>query len=169
MSLMKWFAFCLMLFAAGVAAACGAPSMPEPLPIPPTDSPERALTIRADSILRMGQQQYELRCAHCHGYMGEGQLRQTIEYTLSIGMKTVPAHDATGHTWQHPDQLLYRVIAEGVENPLNQYPMEAYAGTMSDAEIRAVIAYMKLWWTDEQRAFQQHLTETFPGGEPMQE
>lgn len=150
--------FSLILIILLVAACSKAPTPPPPAEVP-TESPRRALLIASDPALNLGQQVYNLRCAHCHGYNGEGQLANTIENTMTLGMLTIPPHDSTGHTWQHPDQLLIRTIREGISNPLDQFPMEPYASVMTDEEIRAVIAYMRLWWTDEQRAHQQRVTE----------
>jgi len=70
----------------------------------------------------------------------------------------VPAQDATGHTWQHPSQLLRQVILNGLQNPLQHYPMPGFAGAVTEEEVDHMIAYMSLWWTDEQRAWQAQVT-----------
>jgi hypothetical protein len=125
-------------------------------------SPEdRTYTQFTDPVLIEGERNYNLLCAHCHGYNGEGQLAITISETQQLGMHIVPAHDSTGHTWQHPEQLLIRVIKEGVQNPLDQYPMPAYGDALSDETINAILTYIKLWWTEEQRAHQRGLTENW--------
>jgi len=108
-----------------------------------------------------GQAIYDLRCAHCHGYGGEGQLSTTVENTRSLGMHIVPSHDATGHTWEHPDQLLLTVIQQGIRNPLDQYPMPAFESVLSPEEIEQVLDYLRLWWTDEQRNYQADLTQPY--------
>lgn len=156
--LMRWQWFGLGVVVACFAGACAQPPAPVSRDIRPTDSPQRAATIAADEALMVGKEQYDLRCGHCHGFGGEGQVATTIENTLSLGMNTVPAHDATGHTWQHPDQLLVEVIKRGIQNPLDQFPMPPFAAVMSDDEMYAVLEYMKLWWTDDQRAYQAGLT-----------
>ena len=89
----------------------------------------------------------------------EGQIPATIQRSLDSGLNPVPALDATGHAWKHPDQLLLRVIQEGIQNPLNNFQMAGYSDMMTDEEMMAILAYIKLWWTDEQRAFQRDLTE----------
>jgi mono/diheme cytochrome c family protein len=142
-----------------VLAACAPePAMPQAA-VFPTESPERLARIAADRDLQAGQTAYNLRCAHCHGYAGEGQLASTVANTQALGLHTVPAHDATGHTWQHPDQLIRQIILQGAQNPLNHYPMPPFEGVLSDDEIAQITAYMRLWWTDEQRAWQAQLTE----------
>lgn len=49
------------------------------------------------------------------------------------------------------------MIAKGWRDPFNRtqrLTMPAFGAILSDAEIAAVIAYLKTLWTDEQRAFQ---------------
>jgi mono/diheme cytochrome c family protein len=145
-------------------AACGptllAPNpTPRPVMVAPTDPPELLVTVTADADLTTGKASYDLYCAHCHGYHGEGQTGPTVEDTLRMGMNLIPGHNATYDTYQHPDQLLLRVIQEGVSNPLNRYIMPAYGSSLSEAEIMQIINYMKLFWTEEQRAYQARLTE----------
>lgn len=141
-----------------LAACQGEPPRPSAAIVVPTESPQRKLVINANPALVEGKRQYDLRCGHCHGYVGEGQLARTIDNTLNLGMLTVPAHDATGHTWQHTDDLLIKVIEDGVVNPLDQFPMPPFKDVMTLTEIKYVIRYMKLWWTDEQRAYQERIT-----------
>lgn len=125
----------------------------------PTINPENA-------YLRTAQVNYQRYCAHCHGYGGEGQHPDTIERTTNLGYHLVPAHDATGHTWQHPDQLLFETIKYGVQAPTNFYIMIAFNETLSDEEIYGIIDYMRLWWTDEQQAWQAQLTSQFEENNP---
>lgn len=149
----------IVLVGVVVLAACSVTTTPQPVSVAPTDAPERATQIAADPELVSGQANYYLRCVHCHGYSGEGQLTTTTENTRGLGMHIVPPHNGTGHTWEHPDQLLMEVIRKGIQNPLDQYPMPAFEGVMTDKEMRQVLTYIKLWWTDEQRRYQIQLTE----------
>lgn len=141
-------------------AACGEIAQPQYdiTLVAPGDVPTTTFT---DPVLIKGEETYNLVCAHCHGYEGEGQLASTIENTLALGMNTVPPANSTGHMWQHPDQLLIRVVQEGIQNPLDQFPMAAFSPGLSEDDIRAVLAYIRLWWTDEQRAHQAQLTENW--------
>ncbi len=140
-------------------AGCQTSTEPPIIAVRPTDSPERAAIIAADPNLQAGERVYNLRCAHCHGYAGEGQLASTVPNTQQLGLHTVPPHDATGHTWEHPSQLIRQVILNGIQNPLNHYQMGAFEGTVMDEEIEQLIAYMSIWWTDEQRAWQAQVTQ----------
>ncbi len=145
----------LLIFMAG----CQAGSEPPTIVVRPTDSPERAAVIAADPDLQVGERVYNLRCAHCHGFSGEGQLASTVPNTRQLGLHTVPPHDATGHTWQHPSQRLRAVILNGIQNPLDLYPMPPFEGVVADEEIDDLIEYLALWWTEEQRTWQQRVTE----------
>jgi mono/diheme cytochrome c family protein len=100
-----------------------------------------------------------LRCAHCHGSAGAGQIAATVPNTQQLGLHIVPPQDATGHTWQHPSQLLRQVILNGIQNPLDHYPMPPFEGVITDEEIDQLIAYISLWWTDEQRQWQAQVTQ----------
>jgi mono/diheme cytochrome c family protein len=145
----------LLLVACSPAAEFVTPMPATPLP---TDAPLRLTQIAANPVLQVGKTEYDLRCAHCHGYSGEGQLPHTVENTLRLGMIPVPAHDSSGHTYLHGDDLLIKIIEEGVPNPLSQFPMPAFKDVLTDEQIIAVIEYMKLWWTEEQRAHQREVT-----------
>lgn len=151
----------ILLFITGIVVLAGCQTSSEPpiVAVRPTDSPERAAIIAANPNLQAGQTIYNLRCAHCHGYAGEGQLLSTVPNTQQLGLHTVPPHDATGHSWQHPSQLIEQVILNGIENPLEHYPMPSFAGVVTQEEIDQLIAYMRLWWTDEQRAWQAQVTQ----------
>lgn len=134
-------------------------TMPDGVAVAPTESPLRELIIDSSPALQEGQRIYDLRCAHCHGDNGDGQLPVTVPTAEALGLHIVPAQDASGHSWMHPTQRLREVIRTGVENPLHQFPMPGFSGVMTDEEIDLVIAYMALWWTEEQRMWQQQVTE----------
>lgn len=143
-------ALILIVIAVGLASRAPA-SAPGMAMAEATDDPRRALLLAADPRLQAGQAQYNLRCGHCHGFNGEGELEQSAIDTLALGMKIVPPHDATGHTWMHPEQLLVALIQQGAPNPLYRFPMAAYGEVMTAEEIEQVLAYIQLWWTDAQR------------------
>lgn len=147
-----------LLFPFIFLTACGsvAPEDSTPTPFIFTQAPPATATL-SNPILRRGDLSYSTNCAHCHGYSGEGQKPETIENTQQLGMRTVPAHDSAGSTWKYADDLLFMVIRNGIQNPLDQYPMPPHPG-MPDDEIWAIITFMKTRWTDEQRAYQRTVT-----------
>lgn len=62
----------------------------------------------------------------------------------------VPRHDARGHTWQHPDFALFQLIRDGVTvancAPLHLKKMPRFRGVLSDADVVAVLSYIKSTW-----------------------
>jgi mono/diheme cytochrome c family protein len=151
----------LLLFVAvltAVVAACGTAATPEPLPITlvaPQNVPTSSFT---DPRLRRGELIYNQSCGHCHGYNGEGQLAESVPQTQNIGMQIVPAHNASGSTYRFAEDLLIQVIKEGINNPLDQFPMPPFKDTLSDEDINDVLAYIKLWWTPEQIIYHDRVT-----------
>lgn len=150
----------VLVLLAALAACAPAPSTPTPTRIPVTlVAPGQLPTSTFDDpVLRLGESHYFRLCAHCHGYNGEGQVGQIAENTIELGMKTVPAHNADGNLWRYADQVIIRTIQLGITNPLDQFAMPGFAATLSDEDIAALLAFIKLWWTDEQRAYQAQVT-----------
>ena len=66
------------------------------------------------------------------------------------GLLPAPPHDASGHTWHHPDEVLFRITKHGVASvagdPGYKSSMPAYDGQLSDAEIVAVLSWIKAQW-----------------------
>ncbi|HEX2545947.1 MAG TPA: cytochrome c [Ramlibacter sp.] len=106
------------------------------------------LNTRDAQVLATGQKVYVQHCAACHGAQLEGQPRWR-ERTAS-GRLPAPPHDATGHTWHHPDEVLFRITKHGVAKAANlkdhASDMPAYEGVLSDAEIVAVLSWIKSTW-----------------------
>jgi hypothetical protein len=57
--------------------------------------------------LALGDKLYVQHCASCHGANLEGQ--PDWRKRLPNGRFPAPPHDATGHTWHHPDEVLFAV------------------------------------------------------------
>jgi len=64
-----------------------------------------------------------------------------------------PPHDDSGHTWHHPDAVLFGITKKGVVPPYApvgyESDMPAFAGKLSDDEIWAVLAYIKSHWSGQ--------------------
>ena len=62
-----------------------------------------------------------------------------------------PPHDESGHTWHHPDHVLFGITKRGLVPPYApagyKSDMPAFADQLSDDEIWAVLAYIKGHWT----------------------
>jgi mono/diheme cytochrome c family protein len=98
--------------------------------------------------LVLGEKVYVKHCAACHGAKLEGQ--PDWQKRLPSGRMAAPPHDETGHTWHHPDEVLFGITKHGMVPPYAPpgYPsdMPAFNGVLSDDEIRAVLAYIESHW-----------------------
>lgn len=96
-----------------------------------------------------GARLYVEHCAACHGMKLEGQ--PNWRKRLASGRMPAPPHDESGHTWHHPDEVLFAITKNGLVPPYApkgyESDMPAFAGQLSDEEIWAVLAYIKSHWT----------------------
>ncbi len=111
----------------------------------------------------LGRQVYMEACASCHGENLEGQPDWRVR--LENGRLPAPPHDATGHTWHHPDELLFGMTKIGIAAVagLDGYEtdMPAFEGVLSDAEIWAVLAYIKSTWPPAVSARQANINQQY--------
>jgi hypothetical protein len=63
-------------------------------------------------VVAHGRLLYAGHCAACHGANGEGQRQLPEGATASTPLP--PPHDASGHTWRHPDYALLQLTKAGV-------------------------------------------------------
>jgi mono/diheme cytochrome c family protein len=110
----------------------------------------------------LGRSVYERMCAYCHGARLEGQ--PNWQEKLPSGRMPAPPHDASGHTWHHPDSVLFGITKNGLvpgkyAPPGYQSDMSAFAGVLADEEIWAVLAYIKSSWPQEIRKAQHEMTQ----------
>lgn len=106
----------------------------------------------------MGRAIYAAQCASCHGAKLEGQPHW--RQRGPNGRLPAPPHDPSGHTWHHPDDVLFGITKNGIAAyaPTGyQSDMPAFGGTLSDDEIWAVLAYIKSTWPSEIRERQAAL------------
>jgi mono/diheme cytochrome c family protein len=138
------------LFAAGSWLAGLAPNGARPLA-------ERA----TQDELALGRKVYDERCAACHGKNLEGE--PNWRDRKPTGRLPAPPHDDSGHTWHHPDAVLFGITKEGLVPGKNAPPgyqsdMPGFAGALSDAEIWAVLAYIASRWSPRAQAHQAKIT-----------
>lgn len=102
---------------------------------------------------------YAAHCASCHGANLEGQ--PDWKSRNPNGRMPAPPHDDSGHTWHHPDGVLIGIIKVGVAPPYApqgyQSDMPAFGGTLSDHQIRDVLAYIKSRWSPRMREAQAQI------------
>jgi mono/diheme cytochrome c family protein len=108
--------------------------------------------------IALGKGVYVESCASCHGAKLEGQ--PDWRRRLPNGRMPAPPHDATGHTWHHSDQALFTITKLGVGAIVAGYEsdMPAFEGRLTDAEIAAVLGYVKSTWPGRERGFQAEVT-----------
>lgn len=101
--------------------------------------------------LALGQKIYGEHCAACHGAKLEGQ--REWRKPLPNGRMPAPPHDDSGHTWHHPDEVLFEITKYGLVPPYApagyQSDMPGFADKLADREIRAVLAYISSHWSSE--------------------
>ena len=98
-------------------------------------------------IVDRGRYLYQASCAECHGANLEGQANW--QQRGADGLMPAPPHDATGHTWHHPDQVLFELTKYGMQRYAGRgyrSAMPAYRGVLSDEDIIAVMSYVKSRW-----------------------
>lgn len=91
---------------------------------------------------------YATNCASCHGEPGVS--RPILPNT--------PPHDGSGHTWHHPDRLLFGWVLD--RGPL-AVTMPAFRGVLDEEEVIAILAYIKSTWPEDIRQFQREGSEQY--------
>ncbi len=115
-------------------AACVVPPIPSPTP---TAEPAA-----------LGQEVYARVCAECHGEQAEGRADPPA-----------PALDGSGHAWHHPDAQMRDWIKNGKLGLMNEMP--AFGDQLTDAEVDAVLTYLKTLWSEEQRETQESINQRY--------
>jgi mono/diheme cytochrome c family protein len=104
----------------------------------------------------LGTVVYRDHCASCHGANLEGQL--DWKSRKPDGRLPAPPHDETGHTWHHPDDMLFQITKLGLKPPMApagyQSDMPAFDAVLTDEQIWAVLAYIKSKWPEKIQARQ---------------
>ena len=117
-------------------------------------APPHALRPDDAALTARGAGLYRQHCASCHGAALEGQ--PDWRTRNADGMLPAPPHDASGHTWHHADELLFRLTKHGIAatigDPAYLSAMPAYGGVLNDEEIVAILSWIKSQWPAEVRA-----------------
>ena len=108
------------------------------------------------SNIAQGKLVYDRLCASCHGVALEGQ--ENWRTRRADGKLPAPPHTVDGHTWHHPDSILFGITKYGLKNIAPegyQTDMPAFEGILSDYDIKAVISYIRSTWPDDIQKRQQ--------------
>lgn len=109
----------------------------------------------SQELITRGAQLYTTNCQACHGdAQGQGRLPHA------------PSHGNDGHTWHHSDRNLMEIILNGGDEmttmmrqmsgtPEDSPRMPAWRGVLSEEDIKAILTYIKTFWTPERRRTQQ--------------
>lgn len=97
------------------------------------------------SIEARGASLYSENCLSCHG-----------DQRAELVFGQPPPHNSDGHTWHHADGELKKWILNG--KPFN---MPAFKETLTEADIDAILAFLKTWWEPSQRKIQARISEQY--------
>lgn len=118
-------------------------------------------TLDAAQIAR-GATLYAQECASCHGAKLEGQ--PNWKERLPNGALPAPPHDDSGHTWHHADDVLKDIIVRGGQAVYGSADapssMPAFGGPLTDADLAAILVFVKSRWSSDHREYQWWLTAT---------
>lgn len=113
---------------------------------------EKNIQLRADDlkIVAYGKKVYDENCASCHGVdlAGEANWRERNADDLL----PAPPHDETGHTWHHPDAVLFALTKYGPAKMAGdgyQSAMPGFEEILPDTDILASLSYIKSRWPKE--------------------
>lgn len=121
--------------------------------------PTQMLRSEDTQLVALGAHVYQTRCAACHGVLLQGQ--PNWRERDAAGRLPAPPHDASGHTWHHPDEVLFNVTKYGMARAVNlkdyESLMPAFQGVLTDAEIIAVLSWIKSQWPADIRKAQEEV------------
>ena len=118
--------------------------------------PERKATLSASE--ERGAALYTANCLSCH-----------VGATGGTMTDLPPRHNANGHTWHHADCQITDIILNG-SGEMGQMmrdmmggkdvpPMPTFKEKLTEEEVAVILAYIKTWWTQEQREWQVRVTQ----------
>ena len=126
-----------------------------------TSGSTRSVSLQPGDVA-VGEALYTQNCAACHGVNLEGE--ENWQTPREDGSLPAPPHDASGHTWHHPDSMLFTYTKMGGEQTLAAQGidfvsgMPGFGGQLSDEEIWNILAYIKSKWPERERAAQANRT-----------
>ncbi len=122
-------------------------------------APGSPLANASGASIEAGAAIYAQHCAGCHGagLQGEPNWRQR----KPSGRLPAPPHDDSGHTWHHPDAVLFDITRNGLKPPLApdgyESDMPAFGAMLSEDQIWSVLAYIRSRWSERQRDHQARI------------
>ena len=131
------------------------------------DAPQAAMNpdvpvMPATVDIAQGEALYAQSCASCHGANLEGQPEWRTPD--ADGRLPAPPHNETGHTWHHPDRMLFQYTKLGGREALARQGVEfdsgmpAFGDVLTDREIWNILAYIQSTWPERALAVQAERT-----------
>lgn len=146
-----------LLLAACTTATGNPPSPNQPAdPHAPAPGAVEAMPELDLELVAVGEGLYQANCASCHGADLAGD--PNWKTPNPDGSYPPPPHDATGHTWHHPDQQLIDLVLNGSSFEASRMP--AFAPNLDEEDVTAILEYLKSNWGPEERAFQWQVTQS---------
>ena len=134
----------------------------------PQSDEDRPQESGVEAQLAMGATLYAEHCAACHGPDLEGQ--PNWRQRNADGTMPAPPHDDSGHTWHHSDRFLFAYTKFGGAQTLKwtgitgvPSAMPAFGNQLGDAEIWAILEFIRSRWSDRSRAAQADVTRRDAG------
>lgn len=116
-------------------------------------------------VVDSGRALYAAHCAACHGAELEGEADWRTP--RPDGRLRAPPHDASGHTWHHADEVLFRITKHGSAAVVGggyESDMIGFGEVLTDREIRDVLAFIRSTWPERERAYQAEITRRAEAG-----
>jgi len=90
---------------------------------------------------------YETHCQSCHG-------------DRNGNSRTAGAspHNENGHSWHHPDVQLIDWVLNG---KFGAQAMPFFKSDLTEQDVKAILVFIKRWWTPEQREIQQDISHRY--------
>lgn len=137
----------------GVPAHAAQQSLVPPAPPLKADAPPRP---KPDfRTVMTGAKLFRDNCARCHGPVGQGDPNWTK--ADANGKYPPPPLNGTGHTWHHSTDVLLRTVRDGTAALGGNMP--AWKNKLTDAQILAIIEWIKAQWPDHVYAAWREINE----------
>jgi mono/diheme cytochrome c family protein len=161
-------ALCACIVIAAVTAAAPRVAVPRAAGVEASSrSPVHFANADDPAKVVAGKLLYAQRCSSCHGKRLQGQPLWQLQDQYAG--RRAPAHDESGHTWEHSDEELFHITRYGrfTATPPNvpSY-MPAFEGALNDEQILDVMAFIKARWPLGLRISQSLLNPGYAGMPP---
>ncbi|MCP4297939.1 MAG: cytochrome c [Proteobacteria bacterium] len=101
-------------------------------------------TVSTESI-KQGEKLFKTNCQSCHGVAGVGEdPKRPMGADKLTGGYFAPALNGSGHTWHHPDKMLFNNIKNGSFAEDSQ--MIGVKDKLNDEEIVSIMHYFQSLW-----------------------